>query len=286
MSNNNLQKDIPVFFIRHNLKDEKLVSALDANNQIAIHLGTKEEKSEWDALLSGKKEKSKSPIVNHFFKIKGHLVTGDVLIIAFYKSDKFKVGLLKRGSEFDTYKDRKYYKYFTLSGEKSFLKSDYPIFHSIIPQQVTISPIHKRKMFPKYLYEERLNQLPIVVNNISDKLIELMCLEWMRSDYCPERWRLNNQLLLVGGNYAKIDIYGTTINGKLIAAQVTNADSSKTTEDKKDRLKDFKKADIKLMFSNSGKTDKEVAVIKLDDVLSDLLKSLLYKDMLTKFVRE
>lgn len=281
-----LSNDIPVFFIRHNLKDDLLVSEFERNDLISIHLGTDEEKSEWDALLNGKKPKSKSPIVNHFFKMKEHLATGDILVIAFYKSDKFKIGLLNQGCGFETHKEDGDYKYFSLSSVKSFDKSNYPIFQSIIPQQVTVSPIHKRKEFAKYLYQGRLTELPILVNNISDKLIELMCLEWLRSICCQGKWRLHNQLLLVGGNYADIDIYGTTYDGKIIAAQVSNADSPKRVNEKIEKLKKFNRAEIKLMFSNNGETDAEVSVINLDAVLNDLLEHQLYIDMLTKFVRE
>lgn len=127
--------------------------------------------------------------------------------------------------------------------------------------------------------------LNIDISNISEKSLEVICLEWLRSDLCPNIYKLKFQLLLTGGNYGKVDAYGQTFNNKTLAAQITFSHSKSVINKKLKNLNTFS-SDMKLLFCDL-ETDyhNEIPVISIREVWKDLFENG-YSELLEKLINE
>lgn len=260
------------------------------NNIISIRIEKHEEhhKDYFDNYKTNGKPKEKGEkYINDFFMLKSAIEIGDVLIIAKYPGHDSKIGIIKRGTQFDELAPDKsgiiYYQYY-LTNVKDFNNSENTILLSALPPHGTISHIIQAKEHVNSRYTGE--KLSLTLNNLLPNLTELICLEWLRSDCCNNEWRIKYQLLLVGGNNPNIDIYGETISGKVISCQVTKAaEKNKIIQEKKEKLKRVK-SDIMILFCNAEnkKTDGGIIIIPLQKVWNDLERNSNYKKMLEKLI--
>lgn len=261
------------------------------NNYIAILVDKDDEKKVWEKNIGNDKlNKSKKQFIDRWFSLQKSVNENDVLVLVTFKGNKkAKIGKIIKKTQFEEYNKDSQFKLFKfeVNENSEFDLEDFPIFSSIIPSQVTISPIIKRAKVIRHLYQYgNLNQIDISLDNISEKSVELICLEWLRSAFAKEN-KLKYQLLLVGGNYHNIDIFGVTEKGKRLAAQVTTTNDDHTIKLKIEKIKNHH-SDIKILFSNCkniSNPSPNIQMISLDTVWNDLLNNG-YEEMLTSLVRQ
>lgn len=279
-----------VFLVRINfdIQNEMIQYCYD-NNCIAILVDQEDEKEVWRKHIEKDElNKSKKQFIDRWFSLQEGVSKNDVLVLVTYRGGKkAKIGKIIKGTKFEEYeKDRQYKIFkFEVNENSEFNLEDFPIFSSIIPSHVTISPVIKRAKVIRHLYNNgNLNQIDICLDNISEKSVELICLEWLRSAFAKEN-KLKYQLLLVGGNYHNIDIFGVTENGKRIAAQVTTTNDKHTIDLKIEKIQNHY-SDIKILFSNNDNNSyPNIQIIPLNKVWNDLFNNG-YEEMLTSLVRE
>ena len=266
-------KFLPVFYVRVNLHNhQNEVAEFQKKNQIAILVDQPSEKEYWD-YLENKNKKLKLKYVQfigRWFDLQNKINETDVIIVSQYlKSSDKKIGLIRKGTKFFERGGNKEFKIFELENVKNIENKDISIFNSIIPQSATLSPVKQRLDFLHYKLFQRPSGLKLSLDNISPNLIELICLEWLRSNLCDENLKIKYQLLKFGGNYADVDIFGKTFSGKTIACQVTYSKDIKTIKSKIEKITDFE-SQIKIVFCNGKIEDESVTIIPLIKVWNDL----------------
>lgn len=279
-----------VFLVRINfdIQNEMIQYCYD-NNCIAILVDQEDEKEVWRKhIKKDELNKSKKQFIDRWFSLQESVFKNDVLVLVTYRGGKkAKIGKIIKGTEFEEDEKNNQYKLFkfVVNENSEFDLEDFPIFSSIIPNHVTISPVVKRAKVIRHLYKYgNLNQIDISLENISEKSVELICLEWLRSAFAKEN-KLKYQLLLVGGNYHNIDIFGVTEQGKRIAAQVTTTNDKHTIDLKIEKIQNHN-SDVKIIFSNTDKNYyPNIQMIPLNKVWNDLFNNG-YEEMLTSLVRE
>lgn len=277
--------DFDVWFIRNNFGDDsfsKIRSQLFEENQIGILVDQKYEIEDWKRLENGEKMlSSKSSFIRAWFTLQQKVKERNVIVVSSYlNQSQFKIGLITKGSNYFELKNNPDVKIFQLDNIINVEKKDTPIFNALIPQQSTLSPIHKRKNYviSKYLK----TKLSISLDNLSESAIELMCAEWLRSDFVERKFKIKSQLLKIGGSNAISDIYGLSESGEKIVAQVSFTKDFKQINKKIINLLKFK-ANRFLMFCNADSiTDEKVEVISLHKVFEDFVSDSFYE----KFIEE
>lgn len=275
--------DFNIFFIRNNFKVDDFRTEILEKNQIAILVDQDFEKEDWNLILQGKKRKNKkTEFIGRWLKLDQSLSEKDALIVSTYLGNNvIKIGLLPKGSHFFTHTKNKDFKVFQLENVKEIDRNENQIFSSLIPSQTTLSPIYQRSNFIISKYID--TKLVTTIENLSPSSIELMCMEWLRTDFAPKEYQLKYQLLKIGGNFPNIDIYGKTKNGEEIAAQVTMTDNKSTVFKKIKKLKETKIA-IQLMFCKTeNESDYEIPTFSIQKVFNELYESdyKLFLDKLT-----
>lgn len=278
----NLEK-APIYFIRMNFENQENIKCFFEANQIAIQVGTPQEIEDFNRLQKGEKISNRNSFLTRWKNLNEELAKNDVLVIAQFKHYKTtKLGIIRKNAISLEWSGNKEYKVFKLEEVKNLEYADYPIFMSIIPQQITISPIHQRVEYIKSIFSGK--KPPFSIEAISTKQIELICLEWLRSDLAPKNYRLKYQMLLVGGNFAKIDIYGKTIDKKTIICQVSFTENEKTIQQKKENLRKFTNDSntIKVLFCKHEDMDTngDIVVFSLYKIWEQLASNDDYKEML------
>ncbi|MHB8259617.1 MAG: hypothetical protein ACYDCN_00740 [Bacteroidia bacterium] len=260
------------------------------NNLVSINIRDyeTEDKQYFEDFKNGKPNYKGSKYISDFYMLCEDVKKDNVLVFATYPGHKeSQLGIIRKGTTHYSKRtdDENYhgvYYGFELIEVKILENSENTMLLSAVPYYSTISHIVKHKEWFNYKYNRM--QLPLELKHLipTHKLIELMCLEWLRSDYCPKEWKIKYQLLLVGKNNAKIDIYGKTINDKTIACQVTTTDEKKLIEKKGKELKEVK-SDFYILFHNGKKQNREE--ILLQEVWDDFEKDSEYKAMLETMIR-
>ncbi len=273
----------PTFYVRVNLHNhpEKVIE-FQSKNQIAILVDQPNELDYWKQITENNSSNQYKYVqfIGRWFDLQKALKYSDVIIIAQYlnSSDK-KIGLIRKGTYFLEEGKNKEFKIFQISNVREIDKKDISIFNSIIPQSATLSPVKQRLDFINFKFNNRPSGLKPSLDNISPKLIELLCLEWLRSDLCDAKIKIKYQLLKFGGNYADVDVFGKTFYGKTIACQVTYSKDIKTIKSKIEKMRDFE-SDIKIIFSNKEVEDNSVTSIPLQKVWNDLSNDKEYLEFL------
>lgn len=274
-----------IFYIRNNFSSQEMRNDFFANNQVAIHIDQPTEIEDFNFLLLGQKRKNaKTEFVGRWLNIDKSLKEKDALIVSSYLgNDTIKIGFIPKGSTFFELEKNSEYKVFQLFNTVEISSRENQIFSALIPAQTTTSPIYKRTNYIIHKYTSY--PLSIDISNLSEKSLELICLEWLRSDLCPKDFKLKFQLLLTGGNYGKVDVYGHTLNGISLSAQVTNSNSKETVKKKTEKLKTFN-SEIKLMFCDlDSDNSNDIPVISIKKVWLDLYENG-YKEMLEILIKE
>lgn len=275
------------FLVRINFDiNDKMIKYCYENNCIAILVDQPDEKEVWEQHIENQKRTKKKQFIDRWFNLQKCVDEENVIVLVTYKAKSLgKIGKIKKGTKFHEYEKNCEYKIFKLDCVFEFELNKFPIFSSIIPSHVTISPILKRSNVIRHLFQYKdLTNLSIELKNISEKSVELICLEWLRSPL-SKNFQLKFQLLLFGRNYPNIDIFGISLKGKRIAAQVTTSNDQNTINSKIKKLNKHN-SDIKIIFCNEVKIlDNNITEISLNKVWYDLIENG-YEEMLRSLVRE
>ncbi|HLV15732.1 MAG TPA: hypothetical protein VKY41_11165 [Xanthomarina sp.] len=275
--------DFNIFYIRNNFKVEEFREEILKKNQAAILVDQDFEKEDWNLILQGKKRKNKkTEFIGRWLNLDKSLIEKDALLVSTYLGNStIKIGLLPKGSTYFSHPKNSDFKVFQLENVKEIDRNENQIFSSLIPSQTTLSPIYQRSSFiiSKYIGEK----LPTIIENLSPNSIELMCMEWLRSDFAPKELQLKYQLLKIGGNFQNIDIYGISKSNQEIAAQVTMSNNIKTITNKIKKLKETNIA-IQVMFcATENEHEFEIPTFSIQNVFDDLYESD-YKMFLDKLI--
>ena len=283
-------RTMETYLVRINLINNK--SEIDNhfnNNFVSINIRDYEtaDQGYFNDSINGKPYYKGAKFIKDFFSLCEAIEIDDVLIFATYPGKiESKLGKILKGTKYFTKRvdEEKITFYgFELTEVETLEDSKNTILLSALPPFSTISHIVKDR--ERFICKYTKKELPIELKYLTPKLTELICLEWLRSRLCPEDWKIKYQLLLIGGNNAKIDIYGKTFTDKIIACQVTTTENKKLIEDKGERLKEVG-ADIRIMFCNGEERKiKEVEVVLLQKVWDDLLNSE-YRTFLETILRQ
>lgn len=292
--------DEPVYLVRCNYtgKAASQIDNLYEENIVSICIEESEDidQAYFDDLINDKNPafNSSLPYVYRFVNLIKLVEKEDVIVIATYLGKLPKIGIIKKGSEMFS-KNKNGYKLYCLQMKSVYctppqrgkLNSidlrDYPILKSIIPQQVTISAVLKRK---KAIYSIYYGiNYPLELSLLSDMGIEIMCTEWLRSKFAKENIKICYQLLRTGGNYADVDILGVNSMNEVVASQVSNTADPKLIRKKIDKLLSFP-SEEKIMFTLKYNPDfsekKDYVNIFIEDVWEDFMKDEFYKKMLER----
>jgi len=273
------------YIVRTNISSDKydaveMTKNLYDNNYVSINIDTVSEKKEyqyWKDLKNGLKIKHKYNYIKFFYNLLEDVKKQDVLVYASFAGEKYKLGLIKKGTliEEEKINEHIFLKLKMVSVEK-FEKYKYPILETYIPQQVAVQNIKKGNEKIKSIYYG----FPIIpkLENLSSNETELICAEWLRSDLCPKEYKIKYQLLLNGKNYPNIDIYGKTYDNKVIVAQITISESKGTILSKNSKLEAVE-ADIKLIFGQNNDINLS-NYISIQEVWKDLYNDKKYKEMI------
>lgn len=300
--------DEPIYLIRTNYKEpleaKEMIPLLFKNNIVSICIQDKEndDLNYFENLITGEKvkfEKGKN-YIKYFIDIANIAKTKDVLLVAMYEGLETKIGLIKKGEQIFEQKHNGFTlfclqlksvyctPYPNFWGEKNEVESlklsNFPILKSLIPQQVTISPLRKNKNKLYSIYYGC--PIRLEYDSLSNEAVEIMCTEWLRSDYAPKEFKLRFQLLRTGGNFPDIDILGCNYNDEQIACQVTNTKNEKLIRDKVQKLESFN-SDKKIMFSHlETHWTSQVNLNKnIMEVWNDFWNDGLYAKMLERLIR-
>lgn len=292
----------PIYLVRCNYtgKSASELEYLYKNNIVSICIQEEEAEDQnyFDALINGNNPpyNNKLPYIQRFVSLVDLVKEQDVIVIASYLGKNPKIGLIKKGSEM-FYREGNGFKLFCLEmksvyctpnwGERfdSIDLRTYPIIKSIIPQQVTISTVNQRRNAIYGIYYGA--KYPLDLSFMTDSAIEVMCTEWLRSQFANEKYRICYQIIRTGGNFADVDILGANNQNKIVAVQVSNTSDINLVSKKIDKLNSFSSYE-KIMFSMVHCPDlKEIddcLNIFIGDVWNDFYSDSYYKVMLKRLV--
>ena len=192
-------KYLPIYIIRINLHDNKeKIKDFYKNNEIAILVNQDNEKEYWNYLYQSNNV-TKTPkniqFIQRWKKMEEVLQTSDILVIAKYLGEKkTKIAKISKNTKSIQRGKENEYKIYKLEDVKEFENLEYPILNSIIPHQVTLSPVKQREELIHWLFSEEKYEKPeISLKNISTNLVELICLEWLRSNLAPKDYKIQFQ---------------------------------------------------------------------------------------------
>ena len=268
------------FVHRTNIKNEN--SKIDTNaihelyekNLISMNIrdNEKEDIDNWNLLRSNQDVKKVSGYVKQFHNLYLASQENDVLVYAKFLGYQSKLGLVKKGSKIkEIKKDRQTFFCLELSNVRNIDKSDFPLLETVIPYYSTVSKVDKgREKLLSIYYEDYI--LPMKLENLSAKATELLCVEWLRSEF-NNISKISYQLMPTGGNNSTIDFLGKTADNKVMAAQITTSKSIKTIKNKIDKLELFN-ADYRVMFGQLEDFDtKKVTYVPINRVWDNLINS-------------
>jgi hypothetical protein len=292
----------PIYLVRCNYigKSASELEYLYENNIVSICIQEEEtiDQIYFDELIKGNNPpyNNKLPYIQRFVNLVNLVKKQDVIVISSYLGKNPKIGLIKKGSEMFS-KEGNEFKLFCLKMKSVYCTPNwgeefnsidlrtYPILKSIIPQQVTISAVNQRKIAIYGIYYGVKYLLDLSL--MTDSAIEVMCTEWLRSQFANENYRICYQIIRTGGNFADVDILGANNQNKIVAAQVSNTSDINLVSKKIDKLNSFS-SDEKIMFSMVHRPDlKEVGGwrnIFIGDVWDDFYSDSYYKVMLERLV--
>lgn len=290
----------PIYLVRCNYagKSASEIEYLYENNIVSICIQDEEtaDQDYFNNLINGNNPayNNKLLYIQRFVSLADLAKEQDVIIIASYLGKNPKIGLIKRGAEifcrerdgFKLYCLKMKSVYCTPSWSEEFDSIDlrtYPILKSIIPSHVTISAVNQRKNAIYSIYYGV--KYPLDLSLMTDSVIEIMCTEWIRSQFANEKYRICYQIIRTGGNYADVDILGANNQNKIVAAQVSNTTDINLVSKKIDKLNAFS-SDEKIMFSMVHRPDLKsingCRIIFIGDVWNDFFSDLYYKVMLER----
>jgi len=266
------------FIARMNFTNEKEISELYKNNEIAILFDTKKDYEDYEKLKNN--EMPKQQYVQRWKLIKQELENKDIIVIASYKNLGYKFGVIPKGSKsIKTGSDKAFLLKYKFQKSKVIDIDQNPTVQTIIPSNVTISPINKKNYkLRKEFYDMRV-KLPYY--EFDDNSYEILVNEWLRSKYAPNKYQIKFNLLKVGGNKKDIDIYALTKNNEKLIVQVSNTNSKNTIKKKIDRLSNYNNF-LKLFFFDINSDEESENIFSLKRVINDFKQDNEYSKLLEK----
>lgn len=292
----------PIYLVRCNYTDKSAseLEYLYENNIISICIQDEEtaDRDYFNDLINGNNPayNNKLPYIQRFVSLADLAKEQDVIVIASFLRKNPKIGLIKKGTKMFC-KEGNRFKLYCLDMKSVYCTPNwgeqfdsidlraYPILKSIIPQQVTISAVNQRKNAIYGIYYGA--KYPLDLSLMTDSAIEVMCTEWLRSQFANEEYRICCQIIRTGGNFADVDVLGANNQNRIVAAQVSNTSDINLVSKKIDKLKSFS-SDEKIMFSNVNRPDlkkvDDCLNIFIGDVWDDFYSDSYYKVMLERLV--
>lgn len=255
------------FLYRVNFLENNINQDYFTNNKVGVRFNTQNDFEDWKRL--GEKRQPKQQYVQRWKQLNENVKENDVIVIASYRNLGYKIGTISKGTEFEkVHNGEEFYLDFSLENGKEVDLDLFPFIQTLLPSNVTISPIKRKSIKLRKLYHNIIVQL--LDNELDDIALEILVSEWLRTDYAPKECRLQYQFLKTGGNKKDIDVYGSTVNNEKLIAQISGTNDLKLIEKKIQKLEKYK-GFKKLFFFNipDQKTD-NYEIIDLTRVISDL----------------
>lgn len=281
-----------VFVIRNNFnsEDEELINEIredmKSNYQVGILVDQEYEKADWEANKDLppkiKVENSKSQFISRWLNMEKAVIKEDVLVVSTYLNspNEIFIGILPKGSKRQRHERNNDLFFLQLKEVEKFSTSEYPVLLSLLPQQTTISPYYKKSNLINALYSGE--ELPLKIENLSNRAVEIMCSEWMRN-FAERDTKIHCQISGVGGSIRDIDIYGLNNKNEEVVAQVTTSTNRELINKKAKRIAPFKN---KLLFSGlqNENSIQEIPHVSIQKVLDEMIKAG-FKTMIEKMIK-
>gem|GEM_PF-6498554 len=156
--------------------------------------------------------------------------TGCIVVAEYTDPASFVAGMIKPGTKTEPLTlngsdGEVVYKTMSYENPKRFRYADYPLLAAIRPPYSTICSTGRSfSQIIKHIYSGETIEL--AVDFMHPSSIELMCDTFLKSELAPADVRLEYALLRTGKTMPAVDIYGRSISGKKVFAQVTYAASA------------------------------------------------------------
>ncbi|MGV6827969.1 MAG: hypothetical protein ACWA45_01070, partial [Flavobacteriales bacterium] len=198
-----------------------------------------------------------------------------------YQGIGYKFGVISKGTNFNKIgSENDFFLKFKLTKSREINIDKNPTVQTIIPSNVTVSPINKKNYKLRKEYYNMIVQLPIF--EFDDNSYEILVNEWLRSDFAPNKYQIKYQLLKIGGNKKDIDIYGLTKNGEKLIAQVSDTNDKNTIKKKIDKLEKYDNFIKLFFFKAENEQNENYEIINLNTVISDFKKDKEYQELLNE----
>lgn len=209
-----------VYFIRHKISGgPKTIRELKNRSVVAYHFV-----DEYHEDIDGYSEPSRG-LIQAFNAFRAIAKTGAIIVSEYENPNEFTVGTIDAGvttqpMTFNTDDGELLYKTLKYRDPKTFKYSDYPLLAAIRPPYSTICSTGKS--FSQLVKNIYLGEpIELSVDFMHPSSIELMCEAFLRSEFAPNDIRLDYTLLRTGKTMPAVDIYGKSLSGNRIFAQVT-----------------------------------------------------------------
>jgi hypothetical protein len=229
-----------IYFIRHSFNNAEAVWKHCKEQQcIAIHFN-REAHEEYE-LYS--KENQVAGFKKAFADLQKLAATGGKVVVQF-ESSAFQMGIVSPGTPLTFYNfpdgnpaQDNFYKTLRLARiSPLFHYAQYPLLSALRPPFQTIA-----RMSPVVanMFDHLLSGTPLdfTVGNLHPQMLELMCDEYLRTDWCPQEYRIQFALVRTGKTLPVIDMYAYTRQGQYLCMQVTHAADAYKVRSKAEKLK-------------------------------------------------
>lgn len=268
------------YLFRINFPENDIVQDFYNKNHIGVRFDTKADMDDWKYINKG--QQPKQQFAQRWNKLHQEVQENDVIVVSSYKGFGFKVGIISQGTQFEKIGNQnEFYLIFQLEHTQEIDVDKFPFIQTLLPSNVTISPV-KRKNYS--LRKKIFPRIIVRVENyeFDDIALEIIASEWLRTELAPEEYRLQYQLLKTGGNKKDIDIYGMTIGGERLIAQVSNTSNAKTINNKVKKLEKYKGFKQLFFFNANDKKTSEYEIFDLKRIISELRGNKKYKQLINE----
>lgn len=261
---------------RNNYGDKNQIKNFYDKNETAIYLDTEKDFEDWKKIENG--ENPKQQYLQRWKNLNELLRNDDVIVLASYQGIGYKMGKVKKGTEFKKISDGNFaYYFFELHNAKKVDLDLFPFVQTILPSNVTLSNIYRkpqslRKIFPRIGCHTQDFEM-------DDKAIEILVAEWLRSKYAPKEFRIKYQILKTGGNKKDIDIFAITENDKKLIGQVSDTKNLTTIKQKIKKLEKYTDFQKIFFFNTSESEIENEKIVDINKVIADLSKDDYYKQL-------
>jgi len=274
-----------VYFIRHNWHDKELREEINKKllneKRIAIHFNDKAHKKFEDY---SSKEKKK-PGFKEAWSIFNQLGKNGGIVLAQY-DEYFIIGKVKKGTkvEFRNIGSKKGLKTYTFDRSKKILRKKCLNLVASLPRYRTITEVKKTEVLIRAYYDKliRKEKTKPIIELLSPKLQEQMCVEWLRSELCDKSYKIKYLILKPGLDMEGIDIYGKTCGDKYLFGQVSYTNNKKELGKKIEALNKLAEKGIKILFTLKKENNPKqgVKLVSMVDIFSQLARNKDYKKMI------